>query len=69
MVFRSVFKVGFPSGISNSAGGMSSAVSNLGVVDKYFQLRKNLDRGSKHRAIFRCSNQWIFLIIWSSPIS
>ena len=32
MVFSSVFKVGFP-----SAGGMSSPVSNLSVVDKYFQ--------------------------------
>ena len=39
MVFSSVFEVGFPSGISNSAGGMSSAVSNLSVVDKYFQER------------------------------
>ena len=39
MVFSSVFKVGFPSGISNSVGGMSSAVSNLSVVDKYFQER------------------------------
>ena len=37
MVFSSVFKVDFPSGISNSAGGISSAVPNLSVVDKYFQ--------------------------------
>ena len=36
-VFNSVFKVGFPSGMLNSACGMSSAVSNLSVVDKYFK--------------------------------
>ena len=38
------FKVGFSSGMLNSAEEMSSAFSNLSVVDKYF--KKELDRGS-----------------------
>ena len=37
MVFNFVFKVGFPSGMLNSARGMSSAVSNLSVIDKYLK--------------------------------
>ena len=67
MVFSSVFKVGFPSGISDSAGGMSSAVSNLSVVDKYFpkEFRSWIKTPGHFSDVL--DNQWVFptISVWS----